>query len=113
MNQFELFCMIFYALDASLDDRRSETVLSYLSDANPFLFADNGSAVPEIYDRFCDVIRENVTIENCYDLAVKYIDTLADKDISEAFHRISRNEWISGANAYLSSPHKGQEEPAE
>lgn len=108
MNKFELFCMIFYALDASSDNSRSEILINYLSDANPFLFADNGSAVPEIYNYFCDVIQENITIENSYDLAVKYIEALGKKDISEAFYRISKDDWISSVNAYLSAPHKGQ-----
>lgn len=108
MNRFELFCMIFYALDASWIDSRSEAVGNYLSDANPFLFADNGSAVPEIYDHFCNIIQEDITTENSYDLAVKYIDTLDDKDISEAFHQINQDDWNSSVSAYMSSPHKGQ-----
>ena len=108
MNKFELFCMIFCALDASWENSRSEAVGSYLSDANPFLFADNGSAVPEIYNRFCDVIQGNITIENSYDLAVKYIEALGEKDISEAVCRIGKDDWLSSVNVYLSAPHKGQ-----
>ncbi|MCQ2506976.1 MAG: hypothetical protein MJ113_07395, partial [Lachnospiraceae bacterium] len=49
MNKFELYCMIFLALDADWDDTQDEELGKFLSDANPFLFAGNVSAVRSIY----------------------------------------------------------------
>ena len=43
MNKFELFCLIFFALDNEWDKTQNEELGNYLSDANPFLFADIGN----------------------------------------------------------------------
>ena len=40
MNQFELFCMIFYVLDAAWDETKDPELGNFLSGANPFLFSD-------------------------------------------------------------------------
>ena len=52
MNKFELFCMVFYVLDADWDETKDIIVGEYLSGANPFLFADIGSADPTIFIHF-------------------------------------------------------------
>ncbi len=38
MNQFELFTMIFYVLNAKWDETKDEILGDLLSNANPFLF---------------------------------------------------------------------------
>lgn len=35
MNKFELFCMIFYVLDAEWDESKNPTLGEFLSSANP------------------------------------------------------------------------------
>ena len=64
MSKFELFCMIFYVLDAEWDENKNPTLGEFLSSANPFLFDSLSSAVPEIYDNFTSCITEPVTVEN-------------------------------------------------
>ena len=48
MNKFELFSMIYYALNNYWKENKSEELTSFLSDMNPFLFDDIGSAVPSV-----------------------------------------------------------------
>ena len=107
MNRFELFTLIFYALDAVWDESHEEELGKYLSDANPFIFEDIGSAVPAVYDEFCNVIDGDITIENSYDKALSYIHSLDNKQIEEAFAQISRTEWFESVSEYLASEHKG------
>ena len=52
MSKYELFCMIFYVLDAEWDETKNKHLGTFLSAANPFLFKGTGSAVPAIYEHF-------------------------------------------------------------
>lgn len=109
MNKFELFCMIFYALDSVWEDNPEEALGEYLSGANPFMFEDLGSAIPEVYDTFCKVIVSEVDVSESYDKACSYIDYLNNFAVSDAFARISKEEWNESLEEYLSSEHKGME----
>ena len=40
VNRFELYCMIFYVLDAEWDENHNETLEVFLSEANPYTFTD-------------------------------------------------------------------------
>ena len=105
MNKFELFTMIFYALDYEWDNNHEQDLGNFLSDMNPFLFEDEGSADPAVYAEFCSVISEQVTEENSYDLARKYIDSVGLAAVTEAFSKISRSVWNECLRDYLSSSH--------
>ena len=107
MNKFELFCMIYYVLDAEWDENKNPTLGEFLSSANPFLFDSLGSAVPEIYDNFASFITEPVTVENSYDKALSYIYFLKNDIITKAFKSISREEWIESTLDDLGHDHKG------
>lgn len=106
MNKFELFCMIYYVLDADWDDSKNKELGEFLSSANPFLFDDVGSADSSVYTHFCDVITDVITIENSYALAKLYIDSLDNDVISAAFTTINEEEWIESVKDYLSSDHR-------
>lgn len=107
MNQFELFCMVFYVLDADWDDTKDTVVGEYLSGANPFLFADIGSADPAVFTHFCEVVTENITVENSYSLAQKYINDLNNENIAKAFYSIGEEDWRESVSDFLSQEHKG------
>ena len=108
MNQFELFTMIFYVLDAEWDETQNEILGDFLSGANPFLFEDLCSADPEIYEQFCEIVTEPITIENSYIIASKYITSLNNNIISEAFKSLTEDEWMDSVKEYLSEEHKGK-----
>lgn len=109
MTQFELFCMIFYVLDADWDDTCDHIVSEYLSGANPFLFSDIGSADPSVYKHFCEVINDEITIANSYSLACKYIGDLNTDNLTKAFYSISKKDWDESVSDYLSQEHKGSQ----
>ena len=107
MNTFELFCLIFYALDAVWDESKDKELGNYLSNANPFLFKDIGSANPEVYDFFCTMIPIYISLEDSFDIATKYVKALKNASISSAFQSIEKSRWEECAKAYLELPHKG------
>lgn len=74
---------------------------------NPFLFDSLSSAVPEIYDNFVSYITEPVTVENSYDKALNYVNSLHNDVITKAFKSISKEEWIESTLDYLAHDHKG------
>ena len=106
MRKFELFCLIFYALDALWDKSKSDELGNYLSNANPFLFKDIGSANPEIYESFCKNMPDYIPVEGSYTLAIHYIDTLHSSFIANEFQKIGNRKWEQCAREFLSSPHK-------
>lgn len=108
MNQFELFCMIYYVLDAAWEETKESELGDYLSGANPFRFEDIGSADPAVFHRFCEIISEPITVENCYEKAKCYISSLNSGILSNAFFVVDEADWNAGVTDYLSAPHKGQ-----
>ena len=65
------------------------------------------SAVPEIYDNFVSYITEPVTVENSYDKALNYVNSLHNDVITKAFKSISKEEWIESTLDYLAHDQKG------
>ena len=92
MNKFELYCMIFCVLDAEWDETNDPQLGTFLSGANPFLFADIGSADPAVYTRFCEAITSQITIENNHEIASGYVDLLGNEAIAKAFASIDEAE---------------------
>lgn len=107
MNKYELFVMIFYALEHEWDQVGGDELGDFLSDMNPFMFDDVGAADPAVYSHFCSVIDERVTKENSYRLAWKYVDSVGKSFVKDAFLRISKSRWDECLNVYLLSEHKG------
>ena len=106
MNKFELFCMIFYVLDAYWDESKDSSIGDYLSSANPFLFDDIGSADESVYLDFCRHVNEPISIENSYSKAIKYLQTIDNKKLVDAFKKTSEDEWTDSVKDYLAAPHK-------
>jgi len=106
MNKFELFSMIFYALDHQWKIYKNDVIGDFLSDANPFLFSDIGSADPCIYIDFCNIVSEDITINNSYDIALEYVVHLNSVEIFDAFSNVSKKEWNEALEKYMSQPHK-------
>ena len=48
----EAFVAMYYVLDAAYEKTCSEELRQFLSDANPFLFKDEGSADPAVFIEF-------------------------------------------------------------
>ena len=106
MSRFELFTMIFYALDSVWDESQNEELGQFLSNANPFLFEDTGSADPAVFDQFCNNVPDNIEISDSYNVAIRYISSLDNIAVKDAWTNISREDWDNAVNDYLSKPHK-------
>ncbi len=109
MNKFELFCLIFFALDTQWDNNPTDALGNYLSDANPFLFADIDSADSACYDDYCKFVNKSyIKLSDSYKTAKSYIETLGISDVAEAFMKTDEAQWLAAAKKYLSAPHKGE-----
>lgn len=81
---------------------------SYLSDANPFLFADIDSADSACYDDYCKFVNKSyIELSDSYKTAKSYIENLDIPDVAEVFMKTDEEQWLAAAKKYLSSPHKG------
>ena len=110
MNKFELFSMIFIALDADWDDTHNEELGQFLSNINPFLFKENTSAVPSYYIEFEEIIgNKKISLDNSFDLAKKYIDSVNVSSAVESFNALTKEQWVDACEEYLSTTHKGQD----
>ena len=102
MEKYDLFCLIFLALDSDWDETHDEELGRYLSDANPFLFAERTSAVQDVYEDFCSYIGDRtITIDNSFDLAEGYIKNLNIPAVEKSFSELERRQWIEGVDQYL------------
>ena len=110
MNKFELFTMIFYAIDLYYDENPSELLGQFLSEMSPFTFTDIGSADPAVYKKFCDFVNDDITIDNSYNIALEYVRSIQffDLDLAPIFQSINVDKWKSGCEEYLASDHKGK-----
>lgn len=104
--------MVFYVLDAEWDENKNTQLGEFLSGANPFLFDDIGSADPAIYEKFCEIVDDSITVENSYNIASKYIAELGNDVVSSAFSTINENEWVECVRDFLSSERKGSNDNA-
>lgn len=106
MTRYDLFCMIFLALDADWDETHDEELGKYLSDANPFLFAGEDSAISAVYTEFCRIIKtENIKKEKSFDLAKKYVKHLNNRAVTESFNLLEEDQWNDALDAYLDEKH--------
>ncbi len=111
MNAFELFTMIYFVLDAYYEnDIEDPFINTVLSDMNPFVWADIGSADPAMYSEYLDFLNGRaITLENSLDIAKDYVKTIDFADVTAAFDEMLENDWIDYCKKYLSEPHKGED----
>ena len=111
MNKFELFSLIFLALDADWDDTKDPELGQFLSSANPFLFGGSVSAVRDVFEDFCSFVGDtSITTENSFQIAKDYIRYIDIEAVSRSFSSLEENQWMDAAAEYLSGPHKGARE---
>ena len=109
MNTFELFSMIYLVLEAHLDERgRDEEFVLLVSDMNPFLWEDMGSADPSEYEQFTRYVGAcAISVDVGYDIARMYLARFAPKVVSDAFRCYNKERWRELCEDYLSHEHKG------
>lgn len=101
MRVYDIFVMMYYALDSEYQDNPSEELRLFLSDLNPFRFADEGSADPAAYEDFKNAYSEYGTVElNGYTFAKEYIRRECSPLIQEVFTPITNEEWQEAYEIY-------------
>ena len=112
MDEFELFTMIFFAIDSYYEDNPSEGMKVFLGMMSPFTFKEADSADSAIFAEFKKFINgRTITVDNSLDLAKEYAKIVSYCDITVAFNDITQTRWVDACNDYLSRPHKGMSEP--
>ena len=103
MDSFEVFKMIFYALDNQYDNNPSEELGNLLSSMNPFLFKGRGSAISDIFTKFEEMFNNKYkgrcTVEEGYQFAKDYLKTIKNKSAEEAFQNVSLEDWKKAVNS--------------
>ena len=108
MNKFELFTIIYYWLDNYYKDSKDDMIIDQLSDMNPFVWEEIGSADPAVYDKYCDFIGDRtINSDNSLEIAKGYVATITYADMNEAFENVDTARWLKGIDDYLSTDHKG------
>lgn len=52
VTAYDTFVNMYYALDAAFEERSSDRLREFVSESNPFLWKDKGSADPAVYIEF-------------------------------------------------------------
>lgn len=109
MSKFELFCMIFLALDSDWDETHNQELGQFLSSANPFLFEGETSAVTSVYTDFLQFVQHKpVTINDSFETAKEYILHINIPAVTESFSLLDKDQWDEALKEYLQSDHKGK-----
>ena len=91
-------------MDHYWDEHKGEQLGQFLSSMNPFLFEGEGSAVPDVYTEFCGFIgNREITVDNSYQIAVEYVDSLGEPYVKDAFIWIDEDKWKKKCTKYLES----------
>ena len=110
MNKFELFTLIYFWLNRYYKNETDDRIINQLSEMNPFIWADIGSADPAVYSEYCSFFGDRpISLENSLEIAREYVQTIDYVDVTEAFGNITEAEWLRGCTEYLASEHKGSD----
>ena len=110
MNEFELFTIMYFWIDCYYEKNTNDRINNLISEMNPFLWKDIGSADPAYYDDFCRFIKgKTITLDNSFELAKSFIKTIDYVDITEAFDEPDYDKWQDGCKKYIAEEHKGGE----
>lgn len=83
--------------------------MHFISEMNPFLWADESSADPAYFEEFKSFMKDKtIGSDMGYSLALEFLsnDIIYYSKIPEYFQKTSVDEWISAAKECLSEPHK-------
>ena len=108
MNKFELFTLIYFWLSRYYKDATDDRIINQLSEMNPFIWADIGSADPAVYIEYCAFLgARKISLENSLSIAKDYVKTIDYVDVTAAFENIDPEDWTHGCEKYLATEHKG------
>ncbi len=102
MSVYDFFVMMFYSLDHAFQKSPNEELRLYLSDLDPFIWADECSADPAEYeDLKSDFQKHGTTDAYGYVFVKDHIDRKCSGTIKAAFSTISKSAWKRAMKEYL------------
>lgn len=108
LDCFTTYKLLFYALDSIWEKDKDEMLGQYLSEMNPFLFNEEGSADPSIYNSFKKTFNSKYnttcTIKEGYILSIEFLSTeenIYAKKACVYLKLISLKEWEDAATKIL------------
>ncbi len=110
MNNFEFFSLIFLLLNNEWEECKDEQLGQFLSEMNPYLWTDIGSADPAFYSEFLDFMKDKTIGEDLgYSLVNPYLDTIEFyPNMKRYLSDIDEETWKDSVQQLLSQPHKGE-----
>ncbi len=105
MSVFDVFVLMFDALDVMYDDDPNQILGNYLSGLNPFLFKGEGSAVPWEYEEFKEAFlgvfgKKQPSAEETYVFCKNYLKLKAPKEVNVAFDKVDKEDWMYSVEHY-------------
>lgn len=98
MSVYDMFIMMYYALDAEYEEHPSETLELFLSDANPFIFKGEGSADPSVYARFKEAYKKYGSDDyEGFSFVFEFIQNECPEAVRKAFAGLNKSEWVEAA----------------
>ncbi len=110
MNEFELFTIMYFWIDDYYAESSDDKINNLIGEMNPFLWQENCSADPALFDDFCHYMEgKTATIDNSLELAKNYVEAIDYVDVTEAFENPDYEKWKDGCRRYIADEHKGGE----
>lgn len=94
MNVYRLYIAMFRALECLNEEKSSKDLTIYLQDADPYIFKDRHSAIPDVQNDFINKINKKINFNDPKSTYYSILDYLSSKsDFSNKFRNITLEEW--------------------
>ncbi len=110
MTNFELFTLIFHALNQEWEECKDKTLGDFLSEINPYLWKAEMSADPAYFEEFKTFMNgKSISSDYGFKYAKEYLKTITyypnlDKYLAD----YDEDSWINGAKQLLAFLHTDQ-----
>ena len=110
MNNFELFSLIFFMLNACWEENKDENLAHFLIEMNPYLLEAEMSADPAWYEEFKTFMKDKTLgNDNGFQLAKDYLKTIDFyKGMEKYLDEYDQEGWNDAMQQLMSQPHKGE-----
>lgn len=107
MTNFELFCLLYIALNQKWEDCKDEKLGDFLSEMNPYLWDAEMSADPAWYTGFKKFMQEKrIGDDFGFAYAKEYLNTISYyPNLVQFLSDYDEESWVDGANQLLDYLH--------
>ena len=110
MNNFGFFSLIYLLLNHCREENQNEDLDCFLSKMDPYIWADEGSGDPAVYDEFKQFMKgKTLGEDNGFQLAKDYLKTITFyPGLEKYLEEYDQEGWDDAMRQFLSQPHKGE-----